>query len=50
MSEAITEEVNKKWYEADESNNWTTCVRVVILTDDDATIYVNLLKPLDPDF
>jgi len=50
MKTALDTRSKSKWYEASNSNDWTNYIRIVIFTDDDATMYVNLLKPNTPDF
>lgn len=50
LTSAMKTEKESKWYRPSDANDWMNYVRVVILTEDDATIYINLLNPKDPDF
>lgn len=44
------EQAKKKWYLPNTYNNLTHFARVIITSDDDATIHINLLTPKEPEF
>lgn len=41
---------SSKWYEPNDENYYNLFVRVVVISEDDATIFINLLLPRDPEF
>ena len=41
--------MKRKWYVPDVQNDYMHSARVVITSDDDATIFVNFLLPKDPE-
>jgi hypothetical protein len=44
------EDREPRWYEPSEKNYFMQFIRVVIISEDDATIFINLLCPRDPEF
>ena len=38
------------WYMPAHKNGYVRCVRVVVISEDDATKYINLLNPKEPEF
>lgn len=49
-SEKVLTIYERQWYIPFESNNFTRFIRVVVHTDDEATIHISFMDPKDPDF
>jgi hypothetical protein len=47
---SAVEDREPRWYEPSDKNYFMQFIRVVIISEDDATIFINLLCPRDPEF
>jgi hypothetical protein len=50
LKKLLGKNIKNDWYKPQELNNYTHFARVCVISEDEATIFINLVSPKDPEF